>query len=170
MLLYTIQIFSLLAVIIASLYQNKKKILKWVSITNASNFLVMLIAQKTDGWAGSLITVIRGLLFTQKDKFKTNFILFLCTSLHIAAFILSYQDIWSILILCATLMVCISQWFGTPLQIKIFALLSIICWIIYTIHIKLYLDLPKRFIEGIFLIISIIKIKKEHKHNISLET
>ena len=75
MLLYTIQIFSLLAVIIASLCQNKKKILKWVSITNASNFLVMLIAQKTDGWASSLITVIRGLLFTQKDKFKTNFTL-----------------------------------------------------------------------------------------------
>ena len=161
MLLYIVQIFSFIAVIIASLCRDKKKILKWVCTANTSNFLVLLIAQKTDGWASSLSTTIRGLLFTQRHKFKGNLILYFCIALHTGAFILSYQDIWSILLLCATLMVCISQWFGSPLQIKIFALLSIFCWIIYTIHVGLWLDLPKRIIEGIFLIISIIDLKKK---------
>lgn len=160
MLLYLIQIFSFLAVIIASICKNKNKLLKWVCTANISNFLVMLLAQETDGWANSLATVLRGLIFTKRSKFKTNIVLYFCVILHIGAFFLSYRNPWSILLLCATLMVCISQWFGTPLQIKIFALLSIICWIIYTVHIKLWLDLPKRIIEGVFLIISIMNILK----------
>jgi len=160
MILTAIQIFSLLAVIIASICKDKKNILIWIFIANLSNFLVMLIAQETDGWAGSLVTVIRGFLFMYKDKFKNNFILYLCIMLHMSAFIFSYQDIFSCCIIIATLMVCISQWFGSPLQIKIFAFISILLWIVYTIHIELYMDLPKRIIEGIILVISIFTIIK----------
>ena len=168
MLLTIVQIFSLIAVIIASICKDKKNILLWVFIANLSNFLVMLIAQETDGWAGSIATTIRGFLFIYKDKVKTNLLFYIGITLHIVAFIFSYQDIFSFCIIIATMMVCISQWFGNPLQIKIFALLSICMWIIYTIHIGLYLDLPKRIIEGAFLIISIITLIKDNKNEITI--
>lgn len=156
-LLYLVQVFSFIAVIISTCCKTKKNILIWVFIANFSNFTVMLIAKEMDGWAGSLATTLRALLFLNKDKVKTKIILYIGILLHIGAFILSYQDIFSVCILIATLCVCISQWFGNPLQIKLFALISIIFWVIYTIHIELYLDLPKRIVEGVFLIIAMIR-------------
>lgn len=173
MLLYGIQIFSFLAVILASICKDKKNILLWVFLANLSNFLVLLVAKELDGWVGSLITVFRSLLFLNKDKIhknelgqffkKTHFILIFCIMLHIIAFILSYQDIFSICILFATITVCITQWFGNPIQIKIGAIISLILWIIYTLHIELYMDLPKRFVELLFLTISLISLIKKPK-------
>ena len=163
MLLNIIQIFSFIAVIICSLCKTKKNILIWVFIANLSNFAVMLLANETDGWAGSLATTLRALLFLNKDRVKTNTLLYISILLHVTAFAISYQDIYSCCILCATLSVCISQWFGTPLQIKVFALIGVLLWMIYTIHVGLYLDLPKRIVEGIFLLIAITKLKLDKR-------
>lgn len=165
MLLYYVQIFSFFACIMSAVSKNKRNILIWVFIANFSNFLVMLIAKETDGWASSLSTTLRALLFLYKDKAKTNTILYIGIGLHLIAFIISYQDLWSILLICATLSVCISQWFGNAKQIKIWALISVMFWCIYTIHIGLYLDLPKRMIEAIFLTIALINIYKKEKQN-----
>jgi uncharacterized membrane protein YoaK (UPF0700 family) len=123
----------------------------------------MLLANEVDGYFGSFITTLRGFLFLYKDKAKTNTILYVSILLHIFAFVLSYQDVFSFCIVIATLMVCISQWYGNPMQIKVFALISILLWIIYTIHIGLYLDLPKRIVEGVLLIFSIISLQKSKK-------
>ena len=165
-ILYIMQVFSFFACIMSSAtYKNKKKILKWTGIANTSNFLVMLLAKATDGWANSFSATVRGILFAFRHKWKGNAVFYFCIGLHIVAFIVSYQDLWSFLLLIATLCVCFSQWFGTPLQIKICSLISIICWTIYTLHIGLYLDLPKRLVETIFLIITTIKLVKEKKQN-----
>lgn len=163
--LYAVQIFSFAACIVSAMGKNKKNILKWTGIANTSNFLVMLLAGATDGWANSLSTTIRGILFAFRHKWKGNVVFYFCIGLHLVAFLLSYQDLWSFFLLAATLLVCISQWFGNPLQIKIYGILSILCWIVYTLHIGLYLDLPKRIIEGVFLIIAATKLVKEKKQN-----
>ena len=76
---------------------------------------------------------------------------------------MSYQDIFSCCIIIATIMICISQWFGNPLQIKICTFISGVLWIIYTTHIGLYLDSLKIFIECIILVGSIISIIRSKK-------
>lgn len=168
MLLYLIQVFSFLACTIASLAKKKGTILQWTSFANLSNFAVMLLVQETDGWANSLSTVIRGLLFTRRDTYKTNTVLYICSIMHIVAFVVSYQNLWSVLLIIATLSICVSQWFGNPLCIKIFALIGAICWLCYVIYIKLYSDFPKRILEVILLVISLAKTFSE-KHEEKLD-
>ena len=160
MILYMVQIFSFFACIMSAVSKKKKSILIWVCIANLSNFAVMLIARETDGWANSFITCVRALLFLYKDKAKSNLLFYFCLLLHTVAFVLSYQDVWSCLLICATLSVCISQWWGNAKQIKIGALISVLCWCVYTIHVELYLDLPKRIVEAVFLVISLYTIKQ----------
>ena len=120
----------------------------------------MLLAKETDGWANSLATCIRSLVFLYRDKVKDNKLLYFAVILYIGAFILSYQSLWSILLLFATLSVCISQRLGNLKQIKVWALISVLCWLIYTLYIKLYLDIPKRLLEAILLIASLISINR----------
>lgn len=163
MILYMVQLFSFFACIMSAVSKKKKSILIWVCIANLSNFAVMLLAKELDGWVNSFITCVRALLFLYKDKAKTNALLYFCVGLHTVAFVLSYQDIWSCLLICATLSVCISQWLGNAKQIKIWALVSVCCWCIFTIHVKLYLDLPKRIVEAVFLVISLHTLMRAEK-------
>lgn len=163
MILYTVQIIALFAEVIFYSLKDKKRILIWSFILNILSLTVMILAKETDGWANTLAVCIRSTVYLFRYKYKTNLAYWLCLFLHLSAFILSYQNAWSILLGCATITICTVQWWGSTKQIKYGTLFSDICWTIYSVYVGLYLDLPKRFLGIILLLVSLKSLKKGDK-------
>ena len=106
----------------------------------------------------SVIAVIRNILFTN-GKTNKNDCLLVIGSLIIILSIYTYENIYSLLPVIATLLYTISVWQDSNIIYKIFGIPIEICWLAYHICIKSIFGIILESILFISVIIGIIKKK-----------
>ncbi len=145
---YFFQITGLICATSSGISKNKRIIRIFVLGANISSLLVMIFAGRYDGAAATFVGTFRSLLYVFRDRAKTNIIFWICSIAHIAAGLLTWQSPLTLLIIIATVTLCIVLWFGSVKMIKYGTLLSDFCWAIFDFSGGLYIEGARDFIEA----------------------
>ena len=167
------QFFGLLSIvfnIITVHFNSKEKILICMIISNSVVAIQFFLLNAITGGIISIINVVRCIifyLFKVENKEPSKIVLLAFEAIVIIYGIISWQNIWSILPIIATLTYNYGAWQNDILKIKYISAIIGFEWSIYDIAVKAYVG----FIQGVILVISSIiaiirykKLKGSEKH------
>ena len=160
--MFYIQLIGLLAflVLVLSFYKKETdKILTYQVTSNFAYTIHYLLLGALSGAFCSLISMIRNLVYIKLKKYKMIIgILFIIAYLTIC--ILFYEDIFSLLPFLANSSYLMTIIFNKKKILLIGAIISSICWIIYSIHVLSYVSIITESILILSNIIQLIKLRK----------
>ena len=149
-------------ILILSYWQKKKISLLIMQII--ANILYAIHFYLLDGLAGTLCNlagvIILILLYIKEKRNKQMYILIpIIISLFIPIVIYSYNGLYSLLPVAASIIPLTSNWVNNMKVIKIGGIVGSICWLIYGIYTGSYASM---ITEVIFIISTILSIKKSN--------
>ena len=142
--------------------KNKKHIMAFKILSAIFNSLAILSIGNIAGAIPVLFTVVRSIVCFYKDRFKTNYPIWLCVLGYIIIGLLTIEDMRSIvdaLPLITSLIASLIIWYCNPVKLKLGMMLPDGIWLIYHISSGLYLSAANLILQTIVSIISIIRIK-----------
>ena len=145
---------SILLNIIVVQFKTKEKILIGMIISNLVVATQFFLLNAITGGIISLINVIRCFVFY---LFK---VLLIFEIIVIVSGIISWQNIWSILPIFATIIYTYAIWQDDVLTIKYISAITGLTWAIYDIIVRAYVGVIQGIIQFISSIIAIIRYKK----------
>jgi len=139
-------LFSQIAVIIATIFlgltyfsKDRKKILILFILYSAFYGIHYLLLEAITGFFMNIVSIIRNIIFFRNElKNKKNNIKFLILLFLIIIFstVFTYKDLFSVLLMIASLISTYSVWQNNHKLYKYLAVIVSICFVIYGIHIK----------------------------------
>ena len=160
------QIFGAISIILNIVvvqFKTKEKILIGMIISNLVVATQFFLLNAITGGIISLINVIRCLvfyLFKRNNKKPSLPVLLLFEIIVIGSGIISWQNIWSILPIFATIIYTYGIWQDDVLTIKYISAITGLTWAIYDIIVRAYVGVVQGIIQFISSIIAIIRYKK----------
>lgn len=149
-------------------FNSKEKILICMTISNLIISIQFFLLNAITGGIISIINVIRCIVFylLKKENKKTSMlVLIIFEIIVIISGIISWQNIWSILPIIATLTYTYGIWQDDVLKIKYISAIIGTEWSIYDIIVKAYVGFVQGIIQVISSIIAITKYKKRSLKN-----
>lgn len=160
--------FSIIAQILALFYniyamsKNKQsKMMLHLFIANALNMLVYISSKNYGATLIVFGTMLRCLLFTKKEKNRTNTIFFIVFAVQLIIGIISFKNISSILTIFSSLFACYVSWFLSPQGIRKGLAFTDTLWVIYNISCGLYIQSFNCFIGLTSKLFFILKNKEQ---------
>lgn len=166
MLLIIVQIFQVIYSSYIMFLNKKKNMLINMFISNAISLVIFAIVGQKSAFLATIIIAIRSFLFIFRDKYKTNFIFYLCLFLHILSGIITFDGFISILPALTAIISIFVIWFGNEQQIRLGLLIPSFIWFVYYCIFGIYISATFNIISSIFEIISYIKNNKKDLVNI----
>lgn len=150
-------IINYLFLIITYQIKNNKKILILNTIACTSSAIGLFLLHAYSGCAMSIIAVLRNFLFINENK-NGHFDALLITFVLIALFTLyTYENLFSLLPVIATILYSIAVWQNDDRIYKLFGIPIEICWLSYHIYIFSIFGI---ILESILFISVLIGIKR----------
>ena len=129
---------SLIATLVSYHLKTKRNIFKVMCLANVLDIIHYLFLNAYSGFGTKIIALIRNIFILKKEKYKkldSSVFLILFLIGYIVIFILTYNNIFSILPFLAAIIYMIVVWDGNELQIKRCAYMCYYLWLIYNISI-----------------------------------
>lgn len=163
------QLFGIIAIIINILcihFNSKEKILKIMIISNILVTIQFFLLNAITGGVVSIINTIRCYIFylyKKNNKKKSVITLILFEIIYILSGIISWQNIWSIFPIIATVTCTYGLWQDNILITKIIYSIVGIEWLVYDIVVKAYAGIIQSIMQTISSAIAAFKYKKINK-------
>ena len=160
------QVFGVISIILNIVvvqFKTKEQILIGMIISNLVVAVQFFLLNAITGGIISLINVIRCIvfyLFKKKNKKPSLLVLLIFEIIVIVSGIISWQNIWSILPIIATLTYTYGIWQDDVLKIKYIAAITGFEWAVYDIIVRAYVGFIQGVIQVISAIVAIIRYKK----------
>lgn len=113
--------------------RQKKKILLDLIISNCFSLLQYLFLQAYTGCITIIISILRNIIAIKKGEKNKNFVLIIFIILYIVMGILTYNSIFSILLIIASIIYLLGIWDGREDVIRKTGLINMYLWLIYSI-------------------------------------
>lgn len=113
--------------------RQKKKILLDLIISNCFSLLQYLFLQAYTGCITIIISILRNIIAIKKGEKNKNFVLIIFIILYIVMGILTYNLIFSILLIIASIIYLLGIWDGREDVIRKTGLINMYLWLIYSI-------------------------------------
>ena len=161
------QFFGIIAIIFNKAivhFNTKEKMLITMIISNLAVALQFFLLNAITGGIVSLINVFRCIvlyLFKKYDKKPSILVLVIFEVIVIISGIISWQNIWSILPIIATLTYTYAIWQDDVLKIKYVSLLVGLEWAIYSIIVRAYAGFIQEVMQVISSIVAVARYKKK---------
>ncbi|MBR6504309.1 MAG: YgjV family protein [Clostridia bacterium] len=163
------QIFAILGILTLGasyLYKNKRQILILTLLATIFYGMHNFFLGATTGVTMNCINIVANIWFyTNEKKQKRNSLLVLITLLSVVIIfgILSFQDMFSLIPIIATILFIYSIWQDNTRVYKLIALPKSIFWISYNIYLKSIFGIITEVVLLIFKIVGIINHKKRKR-------
>ena len=160
------QVFGIISIILNIIvvqFKSKEKILIGMIISNLVVAIQFFLLNAITGGIISLINVIRCIvfyLFKKENKKPSVFVLLIFETIAIVSGIISWQNVWSILPIIATLTYTYGIWQDDVLKIKYISAITGFEWSIYDIIVRAYVGVIQGIIQMISAIVAIIRYDK----------
>ena len=129
-------IFGIIGLIYSAVAYHKKEkkdILKLLIISNSLSLIQYMFLQAYTGCITIIISIIRNIIALKKKNKNENIILAIFIILYIVMGIITYNSIFSILPIIASIMYVIGIWNGNENIIRKTGLINMYLWLIYSI-------------------------------------
>lgn len=129
-------IFGIIGLIYSAVAYHKKEkkdILKLLIISNSLSLIQYMFLQAYTGCITIIISIIRNIIALKKRDKNENIILAIFIILYIVMGIITYNSIFSILPIIASIMYVIGIWNGNENIIRKTGLINMYLWLIYSI-------------------------------------
>lgn len=146
-------IFGIIGLIVSAIAyhkRQKKKILLDLIISNSFSLVQYLFLQAYTGCITIIISILRNIIAIKKGEKNKNLVLIIFIILYIVMGILTYNSIFSILLIIASIIYLLGIWDGREDIIRKTGLINMYLWLIYSISIWAVAGV----IQNIILIIS----------------
>lgn len=164
------QLFGIMAVIfniITVHFKTKEKILICNIFSNLIVAIQFFLLNAITGGIISLINVLRCIIFyyfKKKNKKPSLLLLIIFELIVVISGIISFQNIWSIIPIIATLTYTYGLWQDDVKTIKYISAIIGFEWSIYDLIVKAYVGFVQGIIQFISSVIAIIKYNKYNKN------
>lgn len=161
------QLFGLIAVILSIIcmhFNSKENILKCMIIGNLLMTIQFFLLNAITGGVVSLVNTIRCIVFylyKKNNKKKSIITLIIFEIIYISSGIMSWQNIWSILPITATVVFTYGLWQDNILITKIIYAIVGLEWATYDLIVKAYFGVIQSIMQFISSTIASIKYKKK---------
>ena len=146
-------IFGIIGLIFSAVAYHKRqkeKILLDLIISNCFSLLQYLFLQAYTGCITIIISILRNIIAIKKGKQNRNIILVVFIILYIVMGIVTYNSIFSILLIIASIIYLLGIWDGRENVIRKTGLINMYLWLIYSISTWAIAEV----IQNIILIVS----------------
>lgn len=129
-------IFGIIGLIYSAVAYHKKEkkdILKLLIISNSLSLIQYMFLQAYTGCITIIISIIRNIIALKKKDKNENIILAIFIILYIVMGIITYNSIFSILPIIASIIYVIGIWNGNENIIRKTGLINMYLWLIYSI-------------------------------------
>ena len=129
-------IFGIIGLIFSAVVyhkRQKKKVLLDLIISNCFSLLQYLFLQAYTGCITIIISILRNIIAIKKGEKNKNFVLIIFIILYIVMGILTYNSIFSILLIIASIIYLLGIWDGREDFIRKTGLINMYLWLIYSI-------------------------------------
>lgn len=129
-------IFGIIGLIYSAVAYHKKEkkdILKLLIISNSLSLIQYIFLQAYTGCITIIISIIRNIIALKKKNKNENIILAIFIILYIVMGIITYNSIFSILPIIASIIYVIGIWNGNENIIRKTGLINMYLWLIYSI-------------------------------------
>lgn len=129
-------IFGIIGLIYSAVAYHKKEkkdILKLLIISNSLSLIQYMFLQAYTGCITIIISIIRNIIALKKKNKNENIILAIFIILYIVMGIITYNSIFSILPIIASIIYVIGIWNGNENIIRKTGLINMYLWLIYSI-------------------------------------
>lgn len=129
-------IFGIIGLIFSAVAYHKRqkeKILLDLIISNCFSLLQYLFLQAYTGCITIIISILRNIIAIKKGKQNRNIILVVFIILYIVMGIVTYNSIFSILLIIASIIYLLGIWDGRENVIRKTGLINMYLWLIYSI-------------------------------------
>ena len=163
------QIFSILAILLLGssyLCKQKRKILVLCILSTICYGCHNFLLGATTGWVMNLVTVILNVcLYINENKNKSNSLTFFITIclITITLGILSYQNIFSLIPIIASLLFIYSLWQSNNILYRYIGLLTSVLWLSYNIYLKSIFGIISEVILLGFKVVGVLKTRTINK-------
>lgn len=149
-------IINYLFLIITYQLKDNKKILILNTIACISSTIAFFLLDAYIGCSMTLIAVIRNIIFNKDKSINSLLIIFI---LMLLFSIYTYENLFSLVPVCGTLLYTISIWQNNNKVYKILGIPVEICWLFYQIYILSIFGIILELVLFVSVIVGIIKEK-----------
>lgn len=151
--------------------KNKKHIILFKVLSALFNSLAIISVGNFVSAIPVLFTIVRTIVCFYKEKFKTNYPIWLCILGYMLIGLLTItkmQSFIDVLPLITSLIASLIIWYCNPIGIKVGLSITDTIWLIYYIQQELYLLATNIALQTIISAISIVRILL-HKSSVNME-
>lgn len=159
-------VFAMLSLGLSYLCKDKKKIMILCILSSAFYGTQYILLGAITGFAMNVVSIIRNIWFyinAKKERKNDIWVLIILCLIALILGIISYDNIFSLTALAATLLFTYTVWQDNTKVYRWLALVISALWITYNIFFKSIFGVISELVLLIFEIIGIIKIQKQKK-------